>query len=175
MEGNLKNQILLHKQLTDIFFPIWILRGRVNTEVSGWHSVKGSCLQHQQWDKINNVMNHLPSDIIPGRVHVYQFSFCLSLCCVKWNSHAWVIPLDHLSLTFKAPCLYRQTIEIPYLSHCLPRRSTPRHKRTLFLVVSRVVPVPVQLRLSLPGWLLYNHTRRCLFCSAGLTHTDTQT
>ena len=152
------------------------LRGRVNTEVSGWHSVNGSCLQ--QWDKINNVMNHLPSDIIPGRVHVYQFSFCLSLC-VEWNSHAWFIPLDHVCLTFKAPlrlrCLHRQTIEILYLSHCLPRRSTPRHKRTLFLVVSRVVPVPVQLRLSLPGWLLYNHTRRCLLCCAGLTRTDTQT
>ena len=89
------------------------------------------------------------------------------------------LPLDHLCLTFKAPlrlrCLHRQTIEIPYLSHCLPRRSTPRHKRTLFLVVSRVVPVPVQLRLSLPGWLLYNHTRRSLLCCAGLTRTDAQT
>ena len=36
--------------------------------------------QNQQGLKKDYVVNHLPSDIIPGRVHVCQFSFCLSLC-----------------------------------------------------------------------------------------------
>ena len=137
-------------------------------------------MRHNQHGlKKDYVVNHLPSDIIPGRVHVFQFSLSVPLRGMKLPclGHPLGSSLFDIQSTLEAVlrCLYRQTIEIPYLSHCLPRRSTPRHKRTLFLVVSRVVPVPVQLRLSLPGWLLYNHTRRCLLCCAGLTRTDTQT
>ena len=68
----------------------------------------------------------------------------------------------HLWDLFGLCWLLRQTIEIPNLSHCLHWRPI---KGLYFLSSgSRLAPVPPQLRLSLHGWLLYNHTRRCTHC-----------